>query len=309
MSEFILHHYALSPFSEKVRVMLGYAGLSWQSVTTEEMPPRPLLAPLAGGYRKIPVAQIGADVFCDTRTITREIARLAGKPELSLEGVNNEVKAFVEKADLELFLAVMMSSVGLRVNIKLFRAMSLGQLFRFFKDRIHIGRTSNVPRMTLRQARDTTRLHLVDLEKRLQAQAWLFGEQPCIADFSAYHSLWFLREVAESKLLDEFSSVLAWMDRVKAFGHGSSTSLSPEAALTIARQSVPESLPESPAASTLLGSAVTVTPSDYGQVPCSGELRYLDATRVVLAHHNSGDAVVHVHLPVEGFDIVRVHQE
>ncbi|MBG32222.1 MAG: glutathione S-transferase, partial [Alcanivorax sp.] len=62
MSDLILHHYALSPFSEKVRAMLGYAGLDWQSVTVREMPPRPMLAPLAGGYRKILVAQSGADV-------------------------------------------------------------------------------------------------------------------------------------------------------------------------------------------------------------------------------------------------------
>ena len=40
MSELILHHYTLSPFSEKARAMFGYAGLEWQSVTVAEMPPR-----------------------------------------------------------------------------------------------------------------------------------------------------------------------------------------------------------------------------------------------------------------------------
>ena len=84
MQEFILYHYAMSPFSEKVRAMLGYAGLSWQSVIVREMPPRPMLSALAGGYRKVPVAQSGADVFCDSRAIADEIARLSGKPELSL---------------------------------------------------------------------------------------------------------------------------------------------------------------------------------------------------------------------------------
>lgn len=69
MSEFILHHYVLSPFSTKIRAMLGQAGLDWRSAITREMPPRPVLEVLAGGYRKIPVAQIGADVFCDTRVI------------------------------------------------------------------------------------------------------------------------------------------------------------------------------------------------------------------------------------------------
>ena len=95
MSELILHHYTLSPFSEKARAMFGYAGLEWQSVTVAEMPPRPKLAPLASGYRKIPVAQIGADVFCDTRTLSREIARLANKPELVVENCSEEVLSLI----------------------------------------------------------------------------------------------------------------------------------------------------------------------------------------------------------------------
>ncbi len=302
-SAMILHHYALSPFSEKVRAMLGYAGLSWQSVTTDEMPPRPMLAPLAGGYRKIPVAQIGADVFCDTRTITREIARLSGKPELALEGVDEEVRAFVAETDLALFMAVMMSSVGLRVNIKLFRAMSFSQLLRFFKDRIQIGRTSTVPRISLKEARARTREHLADMETRLQAQPWLFGDKPCIADFSAYHALWFLREVAESTMLQPFPSVLAWMDRIKAFGQGASTPLSQEGALEAARKTRPRPLPEAATQDALLGKTVQVTPTDYGQVPSTGTLVYRDDNHIVVALANAGDAVVHVHFPADGFEV------
>ena len=44
MPTLILHHYPMSPFSEKIRAMLGYADVSWQSCITREMPPRPLLA-------------------------------------------------------------------------------------------------------------------------------------------------------------------------------------------------------------------------------------------------------------------------
>lgn len=32
MSDFISHHYSMSPFSEKIRLMLGYAGIDWLSV-------------------------------------------------------------------------------------------------------------------------------------------------------------------------------------------------------------------------------------------------------------------------------------
>ncbi len=306
MPEFILHHYPLSPFSEKIRAMLGYAGLSWCSVVTAEMPPRPMLVPLAGGYRKIPVAQLGADVFCDTRTITREIARLAGKPELSMEGVSEEVRDFVRETDLTVFFACIMSSMGLKVNIKLFRALSLMQFLRFFRDRIQMGRTSAVPRMGLKQARQRVREHLADLDRRLASSLWLFGEQPCIADFTAYHSLWFLRDVAESPMLEGYPRVMAWMDRIKAFGHGESVEITPEVALDMAKTSEPRPLGTGHAVNAQPfqeGQAVSVVPTDYGQVPTTGGFRRADDQGYVLELSNAGGTMVHVHFPAEGFQI------
>ena len=44
-SEFILHHYDTSPFSEKVRVMLGVKGLAWRSVIQPVIMPKPDLRP------------------------------------------------------------------------------------------------------------------------------------------------------------------------------------------------------------------------------------------------------------------------
>ena len=32
MAEFILHHYAMSPYSEKIRLALGLKRLAWRSV-------------------------------------------------------------------------------------------------------------------------------------------------------------------------------------------------------------------------------------------------------------------------------------
>ncbi|MCG8392336.1 MAG: glutathione S-transferase family protein [Pseudomonadales bacterium] len=303
MSELVLHHYPLSPFSEKVRVMLGHTGLDWCSVTTAEMPPRPMLAPLAGGYRKIPVAQIGADVFCDTRTITREIARLAGRPELCLEGVDDAVKAFVAEADLTLFLACILSSTSLKMNVKLFRAFSLLNLLRFLRDRIHIGRTASVPRMGLREARGRVRDHLLDLEQRLASRPYLFGEAPNIGDFSAYHGLWFMREVAESAVFQDHPAVLRWMDRMAAPGHGNGVEMSPERALKLARQAEPRPLPDHPDNDPLLEREVLVAPSDYGQVPTQGILKAALPTGYILACRNPAAGAVHVHFPREGFTV------
>ena len=71
----ILHHFDRSPFSEKIRVVFGHKGLSWRSVRIPQIMPKPDLMPLTGGYRRTPVMQIGADVFCDTQIIIREIER------------------------------------------------------------------------------------------------------------------------------------------------------------------------------------------------------------------------------------------
>ena len=45
----------------------------WRSVTVPMVAPKPDLTALTGGYRKVPVMQIGADVYCDTRLIAEVI--------------------------------------------------------------------------------------------------------------------------------------------------------------------------------------------------------------------------------------------
>ena len=81
-SQIILHHYPQSPVSEKVRVVLGIKGLDWKSVEIPRLPPKPNLMPLTGGYRLTPVMQIGADIFCDSLAIIREIDRRHPTPTL-----------------------------------------------------------------------------------------------------------------------------------------------------------------------------------------------------------------------------------
>src|SRR5438105_14943522 len=80
MNELILHHYATSPFSEKVRLVLGYKGLAWKSVTVPVILPKPDVVALTGGYRRTPFPQIGADIYFDTALICRLIRRIPPGP-------------------------------------------------------------------------------------------------------------------------------------------------------------------------------------------------------------------------------------
>lgn len=301
MADLILHHYPMSPFSEKVRAMLGYAGLSWQSVTVREMPPRPNLEALTGGYRKIPVAQDGADVFCDTRAIAREIAARANRPELVLEDSSEAVQAFVREADLEVFLACVIGASGPGMMVKLAKSTSTLNALRFLKDRISIGRTARVSAMKPKQARARIREHLDRMEGMLDRD-FLFGDTPCIADFSAYHGLWYVRDLAEHPVMKGYPKVNAWMDRIQAFGHGTVRGISQEDALDRARAADPRPI-EAEGDDPLLGRRVSIAPDDYARDPVVGTLVASSAHESVLRLENEGTGVLHLHFPKEGFRI------
>ena len=88
MSDIILHHYPPSPISEKVRIALGIKGLAWRSVEIPRVPPKPFVMPLTGGYRRTPVMQIGADIYCDSHCILREIQRRYPEPTFTPGGAD-----------------------------------------------------------------------------------------------------------------------------------------------------------------------------------------------------------------------------
>src|SRR5439155_12450054 len=86
MSDIILHHYWESPYAEKIRLILGFKRLAWRSVIIPMIMPKPDLTALTGGYRKTPVLQLGAEIYCDTDLITRTIERLQPEPTLFPDG-------------------------------------------------------------------------------------------------------------------------------------------------------------------------------------------------------------------------------
>ncbi|MGP4845534.1 glutathione S-transferase family protein [Marinobacter sp. 1Y8] len=301
MSDIILHHYALSPFSEKIRVMLGYTGLPWQSVIVREMPPRPELEVLTGGYRKIPVMQIGADIFCDTRAISSEIARISGKPELAWENNPDEVQQFVTEVDLNIFLACIIAFSGPGMLVRLVKETSLMNTFRFLRDRIDMGRRSRVKALPPKAAKEKVMLHIGRMEQMLEHD-FLFGDTPCIADFSAYHSLWYVCDLANKPVLAKAPRVQEWMHRMRAFSRVQPQEISAGDALNTALQTEPRTV-SAPADANATGKNVRITPDDYGRVPVTGELIAEDDDGWIVARDDRAVGRVHVHLPKQGFSL------
>ena len=304
MSDIILYHYALSPFSEKIRAMLGYAGMRWESVIVPEMPPRPQLDPLAGGYRRVPVAQIGADIFCDSRTIAAEIARMSGKANLALENCDMRCRDLQTAWIPNSFWPVLGLHLGKSLIKKLLKTLSLLDFGRFMWDRINMGRKSSLQQMSGKQANALAREHLEGMERMLKGD-FLFGDQPNIADFSAYHGLWFIQDVAEVSFIRNYPSVIAWMERIKAFGHGMRTEISAERAIDIATGQEARPLATDNQDEELIGQSVSISPSDYGKDPVKGVLVANLAYSWILQRRVKGSSAVHVHFPKQGFALER----
>ncbi|HEY2190195.1 MAG TPA: glutathione S-transferase N-terminal domain-containing protein, partial [Caldimonas sp.] len=105
MDELILHHYPTSPFSEKVRLVLGMKGLRWRSVHVPVIMPKRDVVALTGGYRRTPFLQIGADVYCDSFLMCRVIDRMAPEPPLYPSAIAGLAEIVAQWADTTLFWA------------------------------------------------------------------------------------------------------------------------------------------------------------------------------------------------------------
>ena len=297
----ILHHYELSPFSEKIRCMLGYCDLPWKSAISPAMPPRPQVDPLTGGYRRIPVAQIGADIFCDTRIIAAEIAEIAGKPELAMENCSTEIRAFVALTDSQIFMATVRSGTPLKAIGVLLKNFSPWQTYRFIKDRIQIGRTSKIKPLGLASAKALLLEHTVDLERRLTDQTYLFGNTPTIADFSAYHVLRFRGKTGGLGFISGFVNLQNWFKRMASMGHGQQTDISLSEVFAEARNHAPRKIPKNMQQHPLIGQQVEIKPDDYARDAVVGELVGSNKLRWVLARQTPDFGTLHVHFPVSGY--------
>jgi glutathione S-transferase len=304
MSDLILHHYPTSPFSEKVRLILGHKQLAWQSVIIPRMMPKPDVLALTGGYRRTPFLQIGADIYCDTALICDVLEHRQPEPTLYPEHLKGAARVLAQWADGTLFWAAM----GYNLSPKGAAAMFAGQppeaAQAFAADR---GAMRN--NMTSLRPGDATvayRSYLRRLSTMVESQAFLLGDTPCVADFAAYHPLWFTRVVnpAVADILDATPGLLAWMDRMAALGHGHLSKLTATEAIAIAAAAKPAPLADDVFQDDhgiALGSRVSIAAESFGTELTEGILRAATRTRYTLERSDERAGTVHVHFPRIGF--------
>ena len=303
MNDLILHHYPMSPFAEKVRLMLGYKQLPWRSVIIPPVLPKPDVVALTGGYRKTPILQVGADVYCDTALIARVLEARQPGPTLYPEGAPLAVP-LAQWADGLLFgvaASWVLQPAGIAV---LMGAQPPEVLKAFAADRAAMRAAS--PRPTLADATVQLKQHLSAIAAQLQRGGpWLFGAAPSIADFAVGHCLWFIRLAKPvAYLLDDYAPIGPWLDRLFAIGHGAPKDMGSGEAIAVAAGAgahAPTAV--EPGLGFESGQAVTVAATDYGVDPVAGTLVGLNGLEVVLRRTDPRAGTLQVHFPRFGFQI------
>ncbi|AOY90630.1 glutathione S-transferase [Cupriavidus sp. USMAA2-4] len=310
MAELILHQYATSPFSEKVRLLLGAKGLAWQAVEIPPILPKPDVIALTGGYRRTPVLQIGADVYCDTALICDVIDALAPSPApLYPPAQAGAARLLASWFDTVLFGAVASYLFQTGGAQEILGRMTPEQIQAFRADRKAMRGDGNALGVPLGEAAALLRDTLARLEVQMAGGVpHVAGAALSLADFSLYHNLWFLKRApVQTAWLEGYPAIQSWYARMQAFGHGEVRVIDSATALAAAQAAVPQPLTAQASADSgfAVGDGVCVTPTDYARDPVSGTLVSLDDRMVTLRRQDPRAGALNVHFPRLGFHVQR----
>ncbi len=304
MTHLILHHYPASPFAEKIRRVLGFKKLAWKSVIIPAVSPKPDVVALTGGYRKTPILQIGADIYCDTALICNVLEHEQPEPVLFPPHLKGVSRVFAQWADSTLFWAAMAYNLQPRGAAEMFARLPPDAAKAFAEDR----REMSTGMLRLRPADATAayRSYLRRIAHMVEEHDFLFGAEPCVADFAAYHPLWFTRVCtpAMADIFEPVPAVLEWMDRMDALGQGRMEKFTSQDAITVAAGAEPAPLLDDvfqDEHGIALGSPVTVAAESFGLEPTAGTLVAATRTRYTLRREDPRAGTVHVHFPRIGY--------
>ena len=310
MPDLILHHYPSSPFSEKVRLVLAYKQLAWKSVIIPSILPKPDLQALTGGYRRAPVLQIGADMYCDSALICDVLEHLQPQPTLYPASHKGLARVLAQWADSTLFWAAMAYNLQPKGVAALFDGAAPEAAHAFIADRAAM--RGGMTRLRAVDATAAYKSYLRRLANGLEGQDYLMGDAPCVADFSAYHPLWFTRHrvAVLADILDATPAVLAWMDRMAAMGPGQMSKMTATESIAACAGSTWASVLKSSLFQDEhgipLGSRVSVVAESFGAEATEGELVAATRMHYTLRREDARAGTVQVHFPRIGYVLTAV---
>ena len=280
---------------------MGMRGLTWASIEVAPQPPREVLGQLLGGYRRIPVLQMGAHFYCDTRLAFESL--YAEDPACTDLTADDETLR--DWAEREIFFAVFSLVSPVKVARFLYRRFGVAGVWRFVRDRTQMMRDSTVVVLPPERAREVVQEFIAGLSLSLSSRRYLSGGSPGYLDLCCYHPLWMASQI-DPRLMSSWPlSVLQWMKRINSLGHGEQ--------LEGAWERVFEDIAQGQKAfsGTVIepyevGEPVGVAPSDYARDETCGSLVHIDRRRVVISRALQSGDVIYLHFPPNGLDLRRL---
>ena len=308
----ILHQFDRSPYSEKIRLALRLKNLPSASVDIPPILPKPDLMPLTGGYRRTPVLQIGADIYCDTTIMSVELEQRFPRPPLdppSHSGLAKMVSAWTNGKWFQTSVGIIFGTIGEHMPQA------------FIDDRSKMsGRSFDIDAMKAAAPflRDQWRSQLLWIEEQLSGarQAgigqWLAGAAPSWVDIHAFMNPWFVQKNVPDFLQTCFESApltQEWYQRLKEFDGQPPEKITGITAIEIARSATPSqkaACTEEDLQDFQPGDRVAIAPDDYAKDWVEGDLVIANAERAVVARHDDRAGHLHVHFPRVGYVLRKV---
>ena len=300
--ELILHHYDQSPYSEKIRLLFGLKKLAWRSVIVPMVLPKPTLTRLTGGFRRTPVLQIGADLYCDTLRIAMELERRFSEPAVMP----------AESAGASAIFATWAERVLMWPTARYVTGMNRAMLSEsFFADRSamrgHAKPDMAAIEATLPHQRRQLQLMLGWIEDLLAGgRSFLIADGPVLGDLAVYQRLWWLGALdgKAAGTLDTYPRIRAWMMRIAALGHGARSEMTPETALETARAVEPTPISASETNSDFApGTPVRIATEDFGPDPVEGIVVRATAADIAIHRTDPHLGSLHIHFPRLGYEV------
>jgi len=307
VTEIILHNYPQSPVAEKARIAFGIKGLSWHSVEIPRLAPKPNLTKLTGGYRRTPVMQIGADIYCDSHCILGELERRFPDPTFFPTPDPGLAWLLSRWTDGQMFdqaVKIVLGSAG----------DALPKDFAQDRGRLYLGQDWAAGLKAAGEALPHLASQLRGPLGWVNAQlsdgrAFLVGDAPGAIDAQIYHVVWFLRGrwAQGPAFLSEFPDLERWEANVAQLGHGTVHEMSPAQAIEIAANSdhITEEAtdPFDPQGLTP-GMPVRISPDlDGGEQPVEGIIQAVSADRISVTREDPEIGILCVHFPRIGYRV------
>ena len=219
MTDLILHQYALSPYSKKVISIFAFKNLAWQAVEQPVIAPKPDLTPLTGGYRKIPVLQIGAHIYCDTKLMIREIEKRYPDTPLTPPALLGAAEC------LPIGPIIGFSRTRLR------RYFEIGELVPkdFLVDRAAMQRPEVLAAaLPVDHVKAQFVLDLQMINRQLEATPFMLGERFTLADAATFHVLNFACSAPSlAAEVNKHPAIAKWLKGILDMGEGQRSDMQP----------------------------------------------------------------------------------